>query len=63
MHRTADYGSWVLQRDEILSEAAKIRLGRQARRHGRSARNPLRLFRLFAATKFFTAGDLRRQTP
>jgi hypothetical protein len=60
MHGTMDYRSWVLRRDELLSEAAKIRLAQQARRNGRTARNPIRSF---AASKFFTTGDLRRQTP
>jgi hypothetical protein len=60
MHGTMDYRSWVLRRNELLSEAAKIRLAQQARRNGRTIRNP---FGLFAASKFFTTGDLRRQTP
>jgi hypothetical protein len=60
MHGTMDYRSWVLRRDELLSEAAKVRLAQQARRNGRTARHP---FRLFTASKFFTTGDLRRQTP
>jgi len=59
MNATMDYRSWVLRRDELLSEAAEIRLAQQARK-GRTARNPLRVF---AASKFFTTGELRRQTP
>jgi hypothetical protein len=58
MHATMDYGSWVLRRDELLSEAAKIRLAQQARK-GRTARNS---FRPFAASKIFATGALRRQT-
>ena len=60
MHGTMDYRSWVLRRNELLSEAAKIRLAQQARRNGSTTRNP---FLPFAASKFFTTGDLRRQTP
>jgi hypothetical protein len=55
-----DYRSWVLRRDELLSEAARIRLAQKARRNGRTGRNP---FRTFAASMFLTTGDLRRQTP
>jgi hypothetical protein len=60
MHATMDYRSWVLRRDELLSEAARIRLAHQALRNGRTARNP---FRLFGESRYFTTGDLRRQTP
>jgi hypothetical protein len=59
MHGMMDYESWLLRRDELLSEAAGIRLAQQVR-NGRSTLNP---FRLFAVSKFFTARDLRRQTP
>jgi hypothetical protein len=58
MHATMDYRSWVLRRDELLREAAEIRLAQQARK-GRAERNP---FRPFAASKIFATGDLRRQT-
>jgi hypothetical protein len=58
MHATMDYRSWALRRDELLSEAAGIRLAQQARK-GRAARNPLRPV---AASKIFATGRLRRQT-
>lgn len=62
MHGTMDYKFWLLRRDELLSEATKIRLAQQARR-GRTVRSPLRFFRPFAASEFFIPRDLRRQTP
>ena len=62
MNGTMDYKFWLLRRDQFLSEAANLRLVQQAR-NGRTARNPFRRFRLFAASKLFTTRDLRRQTP
>jgi hypothetical protein len=59
MHGMMDYEFWLLRRDELLSEAAGTRLAQQGR-NGRSTLNP---FHLFATSKFFTARDLRRQTP
>jgi hypothetical protein len=63
MYGTMDYGSWVLRRDELISEAAKIRQAQQARRNGHSAFGSFRFFRLPAASKIFITGHLRRQTP
>jgi hypothetical protein len=62
MHGTMEYKFWLLRRDELLSEATKIRLAQQTR-SGRTVRSPLRLFRPFATSKFFIPRDLRRQTP
>ena len=59
MQAAVDYKLWLLRREELMSEAAKIRLAQQARRDGRTTRNPLRRF---AASEFLITGDLRRHT-